>query len=166
MTNPNAFGRRGPVSPAVPKGDVLGTYDSYLEAQQVVDRLSKAEFDVKHLSIVGNDLKTVERVTGKLTDGRAALAGAASGAWLGLFFGLVFTLFTPPTPQSFGFVGAALLIGAGFGMIFGLVTYAINRRSRDFTSTHQVLASNYQIISDPEVTAKAQQALANAPVDN
>lgn len=165
MTNQNAFGRRGPVLPSIPKGDVLGTYDTYLEAQSVVDRLSKAEFDVAHLSIVGNDLKTVERVTGKLTYARAALAGAASGAWLGLFFGLVFTLFTPPTPQSFGFVGAALLIGAGFGVIFGLVTYAINRRSRDFTSTHQVLASNYQIISDPEVTAKAQQALSQAPTD-
>jgi uncharacterized transporter YbjL len=165
VTNQNAFGRRGPVLPSIPKGDVLGTYDTYLEAQSVVDRLSKAEFDVAHLSIVGNDLKTVERVTGKLTYARAALAGAASGAWLGLFFGLVFTLFTPPTPQSFGFVGAALLIGAGFGVIFGLVTYAINRRSRDFTSTHQVLASNYQIISDPEVTAKAQQALSQAPTD-
>ena len=165
MTNQNAFGRRGPVLPSIPKGDVLGTYDTYLEAQSVVDRLSKAEFDVAHLSIVGNDLKTVERVTGKLTYARAALAGAASGAWLGLFFGLVFTLFTPPTPQSFGFVGAALLIGAGFGVIFGLVTYAINRRNRDFTSTHQVLASNYQIISDPEVTAKAQQALSQAPTD-
>ncbi|CAN5422127.1 membrane protein [soil metagenome] len=165
MTNQNAFGRRGPALPSIPKGDVLGTYDTYLEAQSVVDRLSKAEFDVAHLSIVGNDLKTVERVTGKLTYARAALAGAASGAWLGLFFGLVFTLFTPPTPQSFGFVGAALLIGAGFGVIFGLVTYAINRRNRDFTSTHQVLASNYQIISDPEVTAKAQQALSQAPTD-
>lgn len=159
MTNQSAFGRRGPVLPSIPKGDVLGTYDTYLEAQAVVDHLSKADFEVAKLSIVGNDLKTVERVTGKLTYGRAALAGAASGAWLGLFLGLVFTLFTPPTPQSFGFVGAALLIGAGFGMIFGIVTYAINRRRRDFTSTHQVLASNYQIIIDPELTAKAQQVL-------
>lgn len=159
MSNQSAFGRRGPALPSIPKGDVLGTYETYLEAQKIVDRLSKADFDVAKLSIVGNDLKTVERVTGKLTWGRAALAGAASGAWLGLFLGLVFTLFTPPTPQSYGFVGAALLIGAGFGMIFGLVTYGIQRRNRDFTSTHQVLASNYQIIIDPELTAKAQQVL-------
>lgn len=165
MSNQNAFGRRGPVQPTLPRGDVLGTYETYLEAQNVVDRLSKAEFDVKSLSIVGNDLKTVERVTGKLTYGRAALAGAASGAWLGLFIGLVFTIFTPPTTQSLGFVGAALLIGAGFGMIFGLVTYAINRRRRDFTSTHQVLASNYQIIIDPQLTAKAQDVLSRPAQD-
>ena len=166
MTNQqSAFGRRGPVLPSIPKGDVLGTYDTYLEAQGVVDRLAKADFEVAKLSIVGNDLKTVERVTGKLTYGRAALAGAASGAWLGLFFGLVLTIFTPPTPQTFGFVGAALLIGAGFGAIFGIVTYAINRRRRDFTSTHQVLASNYQIIIDPELTAKAQQTLQSHPAE-
>ena len=165
MTNPSAFGRRGTVLPSIPKGDVLGTYDTYLEAQGVVDRLAKADFEVAKLSIVGNDLKTVERVTGKLTNGRAALAGAASGAWLGLFFGLVLTIFTPPTPQTFGFVGAAVLIGAGFGVIFGLVTYAINRRRRDFTSTHQVLASNYQIIIDPDLTAKAQQTLQSHPAE-
>ncbi len=157
------FGRRAPALPSVPKGDVLGTYDTYLEAQSIVDRLSKADFTVAKLSIVGNDLKTVERVTGKQTYGRAALAGSASGAWLGLFLGLVFTLFTPPSTQTLGIVGAALLIGAGFGMIFNIVTYTISRRRRDFTSTHQVLASNYQIIIDPELTAKAQQALQEHP---
>ena len=157
------FRRRGLSLPSVPKGDVLGTYDTYLEAQSVVDRLSKADFEVAKLSIVGNDLKTVERVTGKQTYGRAAVAGAASGAWLGLFLGLIFTLFTPPSTQTFGIVGAALLIGAGFGMIFSIVTYTISRRRRDFTSTHQVLASNYQIIIDPELTAKAQQALQEHP---
>jgi hypothetical protein len=166
VSNPSAFGRRGPVlPPSLPRGDVLGTYDTYPEAQGVVDRLAKADFEVAKLSIVGNDLKTVERVTGKLTYPRAALAGAASGAWLGLFFGLVLTIFTAPTAATFGFVGAAVLIGAGFGVIFGVVTYALNRRRRDFTSTHQVLASNYQIIIDPELTAKAQQTLQQHPAE-
>lgn len=165
MTNPSAFGRRGIVLPSIPKGDVLGTYDTYLEAQGVVDRLAKADFEVAKLAIVGNDLKTVERVTGKLTYGRAALAGAASGAWLGLFFGLVLTIFGTPSIETFGFVGAAVLIGAGFGVIFGVVTYALNRRRRDFTSTHQVLASNYQIIIDPELTAKAQMTLQAHPAE-
>ncbi|MEP6479496.1 MAG: general stress protein [Rhodoglobus sp.] len=161
MSNQTPFGRRGPSLPSVPKGDVLGTYDTYLEAQSVVDHLAKADFDVSKLSIVGNDLKTVERVTGKLTWGRAALAGAASGAWFGLFFGLLLLVFG--LTVNFGIVLAAILIGAGFGVILGLVGYAIARRNRDFTSTHQVLASNYQIIIDPTLTAKAQQVLSAGP---
>src|SRR5690606_16358564 len=144
-------------TPALPRGDVLGTYETYLEAQAVVDRLSKADFEVKKLSIVGNDLKTVERVTGRLTYAKAALAGAASGAWFGLFFGLVILLFSPDC--TFRLLGASLLLGAGFGMLFGIVSYAISRRRRDFTSTHQVLAASYQIIIDPELTAKAKDVL-------
>lgn len=166
MTSTNPLGgRRGMPLPTVPKGDIVASYESYLEAQQTVDVLAHADFPVSGVSIVGNDLKTVERVTGKLTYGRAALAGAASGAWLGLFFGLVLTIFSEPSAQAFGFVGAAVLIGAGFGVIFGLVTYAVNRRRRDFTSTHQVLASNYQIIIDPELTAKAQLTLQQHPAE-
>src|SRR5690606_2961718 len=67
VSSQSLFSRRGQAFPSLPRGEVLGTYDTYLEAQSVVDRLSKAEFPVKQLAIVGNDLKTVERVTGKLT---------------------------------------------------------------------------------------------------
>lgn len=163
MSNPSFLRRRSAALPSVPRGDVLGTYDSYLEAQNVVDRLSKAEFDVKQVAIVGNDLKTVEKVTGKQTYGRSALAGAASGAWFGLFIGLLLFIFSPV--PNIGAVAAALLIGAGFGMIFGVITYSITRRRRDFTSTHQVLASNYQVIVDPQMTARAQEALARTVTD-
>ena len=54
--------------------------DDRAEAQAIVDRLAKAEFPVSQLAIIGNDLKMVERVTGRLTYGRAALTGSASGA--------------------------------------------------------------------------------------
>lgn len=64
MSSIGLFSRRRQEFPTLPRGEVLGTYDSYVEAQAVVDRLSKAEFPVKQLAIVGNDLKTVERVTG------------------------------------------------------------------------------------------------------
>ena len=161
VTTPTPFGSRAPGIPTLPKGDVLGTYETYLEAQQVVDQLAKADFEVAKLAIVGNDLKTVERVTGKLTYGRAALAGAASGAWFGLFLGLLFFIFSS-TP-SLAFLGAATLIGAGFGMLFSIANYAISRRRRDFTSTHQVLASNYQIVIDPQLAAKAQALLSQPP---
>ncbi|HAM27706.1 MAG TPA: hypothetical protein DCP11_13705 [Microbacteriaceae bacterium] len=157
MTNQSPLTARGRLVPTLPKGDVLGTYDTYFEAQAAVDRLARADLEVKKVSIVGSDLKTVERVTGKLTWGKAAGAGAASGAWFGLFFGVLLT-FTATT-AVFQYVFAAVIIGAGFGALFGIVTYAINRRTRDFTSTHQVLASKYEIIIDPSLTAKAQDVL-------
>ncbi|UTT61727.1 general stress protein [Microcella humidisoli] len=158
MSNSSPFARRSSASLTVPRGDVLGEYETYPEAQKVVDRLAKAEFPVKGIAIVGSDLKTVERITGRLSYGRAALSGAASGAWLGLFFGMLLFLFSPEPQLSF--ILAAAFIGSGFGMIFGITTYAINRRRRDFGSTHQVLASSYQIIIDPSQTARARQALA------
>ena len=158
MTNPTGFGRANLIQPTIPKGDVLGTYETYKDAQDVIDHLSKLDFDLKHLSIVGSDLKTVERVTGKLNWGKAALGGALSGAWLGLFFGLVLFLFSA-TP-NYVIVFAAMLIGAAFGALFGIVAYAITRRNRDFTSTQQVVVSSYQVIIDPEFTARANEALA------
>jgi len=163
VTNQSLFSRRAPAQPTLPKGAVLGTYETYLEAQRVVDRLSKADLDVATLAIVGNDLKTVERITGKLSYARAAGGGAASGAWFGLFIGVVFLLFAPTA--NFTIVAAAAFIGAGFGMLFGIVSYALGRRRRDFTSVNQVLASNYQVIIEPEQLARAQELLTRPVAD-
>src|SRR3954467_10939259 len=71
----------------------LAVYDDYAAAQKAVDFLSDREFPVQHLMIVGTDLKRVERITGRLTWSRVALGGVFSGLWLGLFVGLVFSLF-------------------------------------------------------------------------
>ena len=72
----------------------LAVYDDYAQAQRTVDFLSDEEFPVEQLMIVGTDLKRVEKITGRLTTGRVALSGAASGAWFGLFVGLIFVLLT------------------------------------------------------------------------
>jgi hypothetical protein len=158
VSSPTPFARRPQVVPVLPRGEVLGSYDTYAEALAVVDRLAKAEFPVKQVAIVGSGLKTVERVTGKLTWGRAAGAGAASGGWIGLFLGLVLLLFTAD-PQLTSML-AAVLFGVAFGIVFGLAGYAVTRRRHDFTSTHQVLASRYDILVDPQLTARAQDLLA------
>lgn len=163
MTNPGIFGRRPQGAPSVPRGEVLGSYDTYPEAQKVVDRLAKAEFPVAKVSIVGNDLKTVERVTGRLSYGRAALAGALSGLWFGLFLGLLFVLVAPDTAVAV--LPAALLIGAASGMFFRLITYGAQRRSHDFTSLTQVLASSYDVIVAPELLITAQESLARTPAE-
>jgi hypothetical protein len=157
MTNQEPSPRRGSTLPGIPRGDVLGTYDTYLEAQQVVAKLAKADFDVRQLSIIGSDLKSVERVTGKLTYGRSAVAGAATGGWLGLFGGSLLFLFTPSS--SLTYAVAIILIGAAFGMLFGIVSYAVNRRRRDYTATSQVVASSYQVIAPSTVIVRAQELL-------
>lgn len=157
MSTQSPFGGRlGRTYPTLPKGETIASYETYQEAQAAVDKLAKAEFPVKELSIVGHDLTTVERITGKLTWGRAAGAGALSGAWFGTFLGLLLFIFSP---DAIGILGAAILIGAGFGMIFSVVSYSLNRRRRDFTSVMQVLATRYAIIGDPEHVSRARNVL-------
>ena len=143
----------------VPRGQVVGTYDTYAEAQRAVDFLSDEQFPVQHVSIVGSDLKMVENVLGRLTRGRAALAGAASGAWFGLFVGVLLSIFASNDTNAFGLVIAALLYGAVFGAIFGFVGHALSRGKRDFTSKSKIVASSYDIHCTWAEADKAREVL-------
>lgn len=142
----------------MPSGETVASFESYEAAQGAVDRLAKTDFPVKELSIVGTELATVERITGKMSWGRAAGGGALTGAWFGTFMGLLLFIFSP-TPAAVGILISAILIGAGFGMIFGLVSYSINRRRRDFTSTMQVIAKRYAILAPGELAHRARNLL-------
>lgn len=160
MTSPSPFARPGaPLT--VPQGDVLGTYESYPEAQRVVDRLAKADFPVAKLAIVGNGLTSVEIVTRKRSWNRAAMSGILSGAWLGIFMGLLLSFISPTF--SWQLFAAAVFIGAALGLFLQLIGYAVSRRSRDFESVSQVIAANYQIVLEPGQLARAQDALARNP---
>ncbi len=143
--------------PKLPKGEPVATYETYDEAQKAVVTLAEADFPVTQVSIVGNELTSVERVTGKLTSARAAVAGAASGAWLGLFLGLVTFLFSPV--PNISFVVGAVIIGVGFGAIYGIVSYSITRRRRDFTSVMQVTATSYSVVVEPDSMHRARDVL-------
>ncbi|EPR75743.1 hypothetical protein ADILRU_1913 [Leifsonia rubra CMS 76R] len=161
MSNFSGFSRRAAAQTSVPRGDVLGSYNSHADAQSVINRLAKAEFDVKGIAIVGRDLTTVEMVTARLSYGRAALTGATTGAWLGLFFGLITTIIAPISPQQVGIFFAAILTGAGIGMIFGVINYSIMRKRRDFAATSQLIADRYEIIISPDRITQAQSVLAS-----
>ena len=144
----------------IPRGQVVGTYDTYVEAQRAVDFLSDQQFPVQHVSIVGSDLKMVENVLGRLTRGRAAMAGAASGAWFGLFVGVLLSLFASKNTNGFGLVVAALLYGAVFGAIFGFVGHALSGGKRDFTSRSKIVASSYDVHCTWAEADKAREVLA------
>ena len=150
---------RLPLVPELPKGDIVSTYDRYEDAKHAVDVLARASFPVRKISIVGNDVRSVERVTGRLTYGRVALMGALSGAYLGLFLGLLLFIFQPDNGAILGVFVAAIVIGAGFGMLFGVLSYAMNRNRRDFSSVMQMIATRYDLITEPELVHEARRVL-------
>ena len=73
---------------------IVASFNNYSCAQRPADRMPDGEFPVEQERIIGDGVRTVEHITGRMTNGRAALAGAASGAWFGLLIGLLFTIFT------------------------------------------------------------------------
>ena len=139
----------------------LGVYDRYEDAQKAVDFLSDNEFPVENCMIVGTDLKQVERVTGRLTTGRVALGGLLSGVWMGLFVGLIFSLFG--TGSAFGVIASTAVFGALFGLIWALVGYAATRGRRDFTSVSQVVATRYEVLVEHKHAARGRELLATMP---
>lgn len=140
----------------------LAVYDTYAEAQRAVDFLADKDFAVDNLCIVGTDLKTVERVTGRRTWGNVVGGGASSGMMMGLFVGLVMSMFT----QSGGKL-AMILVTAAFGIIFGMLWaalgYALTRGRRDFNSIRQTVASRYEVLGEHKVAAQARELLATMP---
>ncbi|MBK0419255.1 hypothetical protein JD276_09440 [Leucobacter sp. CSA1] len=155
--------RRLPLVPELPSGDIISTYDRYQDAKNAVDVLVRANFPVREVSIVGNDMRSVERVTGRLSYGRVALMGALSGAYLGLFLGLLLFIFQPDNAAIGGVFAAAIAIGAGFGMLFGVLSYAMNRNRRDFSSVMQMVATRYDLVTDAELVMRARRILSGQP---
>jgi hypothetical protein len=148
-------------SVSMPLGGVqVGSYDGYEQAQAAVDYLSDEKFAVENVTIIGTDLRMVEKVTGRLTRGRAVAAGAAGGAWWGLFVGLLLGIFAGSGGSWIGSVVIGLLFGLIFGAVFGAMGYAATRGRRDFTSTSQIVAGRYDVMCSPAQAEEARAMLA------
>lgn len=139
----------------------LAVYDTYAQAQRTVDYLSDEEFPVQHCMIVGTDLKQLERITGRLTTGKIAGAGALSGLWLGLLIGLIFAMFD--SGSGLAVVISTTLLGAVFGLVWGLVGYAATRGQRDFSSISAVVATKYEVLVEHKHAQRARELLAGLP---
>jgi hypothetical protein len=138
----------------------LGTYNTYEQAQRVVDFLSDRQFPVENLAIVGADLRQFERVTGRLTYPRAMVAGALSGAWFGLLIGILLWLFGNADGRGSALtVLGPVLLGAVFGAAFGAAGYAASGHRRDFTSVSTVIANRYEVLCEHKVAVQARELL-------
>ncbi len=138
---------------------VVGSYRTYAGAQRAVDFLSDDKFPVERTAIIGSDLKMVETVLGRVTKGKAALAGAGSGAWFGLLLGLLLTLFTTDHGAWLPLLVSGIVFGAVFGAVFGFIAHAMTGGARDFSSRSQIVAASYDVVADPDVAEDAKNRL-------
>ncbi|MEV6742573.1 general stress protein [Streptomyces sp. NPDC051104] len=149
------------VQPPPPNVDrpVVGSYPTYDGAQRAVDFLSDSGFPVQRTAIIGSDLRMVETVLGRITRGRAALAGAGSGAWFGLLIGLLLSLFAAGSHNALALLLSGIAYGAVFGAVFGFTGHALTGGRRDFASRSQIIAARYDVVADPQVAEEAKNLL-------
>ena len=135
----------------------IASYTTYQEAERAVDHLSDQGSPVERVAIVGQDVRLVEQVTGRMGHGGAALHGAASGALPGALIGWIFGLLNWLDPVASGLLLAlyGLVFGALVGALLGLLGHAAQRGRRDaWVSFMQ--PSRYDAVADEPVQLLAE----------
>lgn len=138
-------------------GETVATYTKYEGAQKAVSTLIAKDVPARDIAIVGQALRTVEKVTGKLGWARAAWQGALNGIMIGLLFAAFAVIWSPDLAMPM--IGGILLIGVGFGMAFRLLSYSIVRRRRDYASIMAVSADRYEVTVMSAHVAEARRLL-------
>jgi len=154
----NARPSFSPQLPKIPDGTVVASFSSYEQAREAVDTLARREgFSLQQISIVGSDLKSVERVIGRMSAARAAMSGAVTGTMMGLFVTLMWLLIYPEA--GFSSILGVFLLAIAFGTIWSLLAYALSPRKREFTSMMQLTASRFDLLVPPSLAEQAAQVL-------
>lgn len=150
------------LSGSLPNGSAAAEFNNYVEAVAYVERMILGEFPATSIAIVGTNLSTVERVRARISYGRIAVSGAMTGSWLGLLvfivFGTVPSETTPGTTTTLFSLPSAILVGAGFGMLFQVLRFSLSKNKRGFASASQVVANKYEVLVPSELLSQATAA--------
>jgi hypothetical protein len=138
-------------------GQQVASFPTYEAAQKAVSSLIAGEIPARDIAIVGQGLRSVERVTGRLGYASAARSGAINGLLLGLLFSAILVIGSPSVPIQ-AFVGM-LFVGIAIGMLLSIITYSFVRRRRDYASVMQVVADHYEVTVTAASIHRARQIL-------
>ena len=138
-------------------GESVASFPKYEAAQKTVSRLIAGDVPARDIAIVGQGLRSVERITGRLGYAAAARSGAINGVLLGLLFSAILVIGTPSVPIQ-AFVGV-IFVGIALGMLLSIISYSLVRRRRDYASVTQVLADHYEVTVAASSIHRARQVL-------
>lgn len=138
-------------------GETVASVRDYEAAQKTVSKLIAGDVPARDIAIVGQGVRTIERITGRLGYAAAARSGAVNGVLIGLLLSAILVIGNPDAPIQL-FVGF-VFIGVALGMILSLITYAIVRRRRDYASVTQLAADHYEVTVLPTSLTKARDVV-------
>jgi uncharacterized membrane protein len=143
---------------------IVAEYPTYADAEQAVERLTKANFPVERVTIMGRGIQMVERVTGKVTWIDSVIRGMLTGALAGFLVGWLFGVFDwfNPIVSSFWLAIDGLWFGALVGSLFGFISWLFIRGRRDFGSIGGLQAERYELHVDEELADEAERILSPA----
>ncbi len=144
---------------ALPEGEPISSHRTYQSAQQTVRLFAAHGLPLHTTSIVGNNLKTVEHVTGKLSSANVALSGAITGGILGLLVGFALSFAQMAGSNTLIVMLAGILIGAGAGVFVNVLLYSLNPNRRTYQSHQHTVAASYDVYVEGEHRAAARALL-------
>jgi hypothetical protein len=140
---------------------VIASFSQYADAERVVDHLADAGFPVERVTIVGHDMRLIEKVLGRVGYKEAILRGACGGGLTGLLIGWIFGIFNwiDPVVASVWLALDGLVFGLIVGALFGALTHWAQQGRRDFASARVMLPSRYEVLVDSEVAPRALELI-------
>lgn len=138
-------------------GETVASFPEYEAAQKAASQLIEADIPPRDISIVGNGLRSVERITGRLGYLTAARGGLINGLMLGIGACAIQAIFNPTIPGAVYF--ATLFICMTIGLALSFMSYFIMRRRRSFASVMAVLADHYDVTVKTTSIHKARQVM-------
>ncbi|MBM7051093.1 MULTISPECIES: general stress protein [unclassified Rothia (in: high G+C Gram-positive bacteria)] len=142
---------------SIPDGHKLTSHRSRDELNTAVARLTDGGVPAQALFIVGNNIRQVEVIAGKITYAKAALSGAISGATFGALISVVMALVTNTSILANALT--AVPLGIAFWMLTGVLSVARMKNKDAFATRATTVAESYDLMVVPQYSQQARQIL-------
>ncbi len=133
----------------------VATFATLGDVDEVLSAVTEEGFPIDRTTIVGTDLRFVEKVEGRMTLPRAAGYGVVTGAWLGALiasFAAIFSAHSVGGGLSMLFGG--ILLGTVFGAVFGAVAFRVAGPRDGITGNPTLVAARYELRTTAELAGR------------